>query len=337
MANSQGDLVRLSRPEPFRRLLAAQLVGFLEPTMRAIPTSSTDPVGQLLAEAPLFARLKHTMEAVNESIITTTSASPAQTLRPGQAAPATHQSFTSINGDWLVLVDTLSGPDAGLRWMHTVTSAKVVPGFSLGLLRTNASMDAKVTAAPALDVEVGLFNNASILFYLNMPPRVDLLVRQPHFASLCSRTGTTQAEADEEYYHRYYMQPVIDGMSYDTLMAAIASDPDTTPFRSKSVHIRVYAATGALVTVRITTAVLFPVCSNAYVCPRCQQRQRALQRLRLGLRLPLPCGLQRLATPCQRNWTTHCVQSWLHGMLCCVQCRTKNLTTRCALLWLLRR
>lgn len=66
---------------------------------------------------------------------------------------------------------------------------------------------------------------------------------------MCTITTPYKAEPDEGYYTRYYMQPV-DGISYDTLMAAIADDIDTTPYRSKSVHIRVYAANGALITVR---------------------------------------------------------------------------------------
>ena len=75
-------------------------------------------------------------------------------------------------------VDTFAGGTTGLRWMHSVTSAKVRPDSSLGLLRTSVALDATVTAAPAIDFEVGLFNNASILLYLNMPPRVNLLVWQ---------------------------------------------------------------------------------------------------------------------------------------------------------------
>lgn len=238
------------------------------------PRRPTDPIAQLRTEAPLFADLKQVLDTVNSSIIDVCCAAPAPTCRPGQATPAAHQLFSSTTGDWVVEVDTFSNPDKGLRWMHTVTSAKVVPGLTLGLLRTNAALDATVTAAPALDVEVGLFNNASILFYLNMPPRVDLLVRRVDFATQVGLHSVPmrQAEHDEEYYHRYYMQPVGGHDSYDALMAVIASDPETAPFRSKSVHIRTYAATGALVTVRPRVA-RHACCQQQR--SRCPQRQRA--------------------------------------------------------------
>lgn len=210
--------------------------------------NTSDPVSGLLAQAPLFADLKNTFDTFNASLLDTTGATPAPTLRPGQDAPTHHQVFSSSTGDWVVEVDTFAGGSAGLRWMHTVTSAKVVPGFSLGLLRTNAAMDAQVTAAPAIDFEAGLFNQSSILLYLNMPPRIDLLVRPVYTVS--EQPPRPQAEPDEEYYQRYYMQAPTDGVSYEALMTKIANDPTTTPFRSKSVHIRVYSATGALVMVQ---------------------------------------------------------------------------------------
>lgn len=134
-------------------------------------------VDKLSSESEIFAGLVRAQDLVNQQLIETTNASPAPTLRPGQDAPTTEQLFATPGHDWVVRVQTFAGGDAGLRWMHSVKSVKLVPGFSLALLRTNAAMDAALTAAPAFDFEIGLFNNASILLYLNMPPRVDLLVR----------------------------------------------------------------------------------------------------------------------------------------------------------------
>lgn len=58
-------------------------------------------------------------------------------------------------------------------------------------------------------------------------------------------TPHSQLETDDSYYQRYYQTPV--DTSYDALMEAIATDPECKPYRSKSVHIRVYSSTGALV------------------------------------------------------------------------------------------
>ncbi len=219
--------------------------------MHASPHIVTDVIDKLSSESAVFAGLRGAHTLVNQNLIKTAGATPAPTLRPGQDSPANEQVFATPGGDWVVRVNTYAGGDVGLRWMHSVQSCRLVPGFSLALLRTNLAMDSGVTSSPAFDFEVGLFNNASILLYMNMVPRVDVLVRvlgdgffQVHDDH--ERLSQQQMQPDDAYYKHYYQA---EASSYDDLMQMIASDPDCKPYRSKSVHIRIYSSTGALVMV----------------------------------------------------------------------------------------